>query len=122
MLAVVAGLLAIKSVILYVLGRRAGLEAGPSRRLALAIAQGGEFAFVLFTAGAAAGVLEQPVADLLSVAVTLSMAATPLLLLIDETAGAEGGGGARLRRACRRTTATWSSPASAASARSWRAS
>ena len=40
---------------------------------------------MLFTAGAASGVLEQPVADLLSVAVTLSMAATPLLLLIDET-------------------------------------
>jgi len=84
-LAIVVGLLAIKSAVLYLLGRRAGLEAGPSRRLALAIAQGGEFAFVLFTTGAASGVLEQPVADLLSVAVTLSMAATPLLLLIDET-------------------------------------
>jgi glutathione-regulated potassium-efflux system protein KefB len=84
-LALVVGLLAVKSTVLYLLGRRAGLEAGPSRRLALAIAQGGEFAFVLFTAGAASGVLEQPVAELLSVAVTLSMAATPLLLLIDET-------------------------------------
>ena len=83
-LAIVVGLLAIKSAVLFLLGRRAGLEAGPSRRLALAIAQGGEFAFVLFTTGAAAGVLEQPVADLLSVAVTLSMAATPLLLLVDE--------------------------------------
>jgi glutathione-regulated potassium-efflux system protein KefB len=83
-LALVVGLLAVKSAVLYLLGRRAGLEAGPSRRLALAIAQGGEFAFVLFTAGAASGVLEKPVADLLSVAVTLSMAATPLLLLIDE--------------------------------------
>jgi glutathione-regulated potassium-efflux system protein KefB len=84
-LALVVGLLAVKSAVLFLLGRRAGLEAGPSRRLALAIAQGGEFAFVLFTTGAASGVLEQPVAELLSVAVTLSMAATPLLLLIDET-------------------------------------
>ena len=84
-LAIVVGLLAVKSAVLFLLGRRAGLDSGPSRRLALAIAQGGEFAFVLFTAGAASGVLEQPVADLLSVAVTLSMAATPLLLLIDET-------------------------------------
>ena len=50
-LAIVAGLLAVKSGVLYVLGRRAGLEAGPARRLALAISQGGEFAFVLFTAG-----------------------------------------------------------------------
>ena len=84
-LAVVAGLLTVKIVILYVLGRRAGLEPGPSRRFALAIAQGGEFAFVLFAAGVSATVLEPQVAELLSVAVTLSMAATPLLLLMDET-------------------------------------
>ena len=48
-LAIVVGLLAVKSAVLYLLGRRAGLDFGPSRRLALAIAQGGEFAFVLFT-------------------------------------------------------------------------
>jgi glutathione-regulated potassium-efflux system protein KefB len=83
--AVVVGLLAVKSLILYALGRRAGLEAGPARRFALAISQGGEFAFVLFTTGLAAGVLERAVADLLAVAVTLSMAATPLLLLLEET-------------------------------------
>ena len=83
-IAIVVGLLAVKSGVLYLLGRRAGLEAAPARRLALAIAQGGEFAFVLFTAGLTVGVLEKPVADLLAVAVTLSMAATPLLLLLDE--------------------------------------
>ena len=83
-LAIVVGLLAVKSAVLFALGLRAGLEAGPSRRLALAIAQGGEFAFVLFATGVAAGVLEQPVADLLSVAVTLSMVATPLLLVVEE--------------------------------------
>jgi glutathione-regulated potassium-efflux system protein KefB len=84
-LAVVIGLLVIKSAILYGLGRRAGLDAGPARRLALAISQGGEFAFVLFASGLSAGVLERDVAELLSVAVTLSMAATPLLLLLEET-------------------------------------
>ena len=83
-LAIVAGLLAVKAAILYLLACRAGLERGPSRRLALAIAQGGEFAFVLFGAGLAVGVLERATADLLSVAVTLSMAATPLLLVVDE--------------------------------------
>jgi monovalent cation:proton antiporter-2 (CPA2) family protein len=83
-LAIVVGLLVVKSAILYVLGRRAGLEPGPSRRLGLALAQGGEFAFVLFASGLAAGVLEQATADLLSVAVTLSMVATPLLLVADE--------------------------------------
>ncbi len=83
-LGIVAGLLAIKGIVLFLLGRRAGLEAGPARRLALALSQGGEFAFVLVAAGTRAYVLEQPVADLLSVAVTLSMAATPLLLMLDE--------------------------------------
>jgi glutathione-regulated potassium-efflux system protein KefB len=83
-LAIVAGLLLVKSAVLFGLGRRAGLEAGPARRLGLALAQGGEFAFVLFASGLTAGVLEKPVADLLSVAVTLSMVATPLLLLIEE--------------------------------------
>ena len=82
--AIVAGLVAIKSAILFGLARRIGLESAPARRLALVLSQGGEFAFALFAAGTTAGVLERPVADLLSVAVTLSMAATPLLLLLDE--------------------------------------
>ena len=90
MLAIVVGLLAVKSAVLYVLGRRAGLESGPARRFALAIAQGGEFAFVLFTdRRRLPACSSKPVADLLSVAVTLSMAATPLLLLIDEMPGAQ---------------------------------
>ena len=82
--AIVAGLLAIKGLVLFLLGQRLGLDAGPARRLALVLSQGGEFAFVLFAAGTRAHVMEQPVADLLSVAVTLSMAATPLLLALDE--------------------------------------
>src|SRR5262249_44829220 len=83
--AIVLGLLAVKSAVLFQLGRRVGLESAPARRLALAISQGGEFAFVLFAAGRVAGVLEPSVVDLLSVAVMLSMAATPLLLRLDST-------------------------------------
>ena len=41
--------------------------------------------------GAQVGVLDRPIADLLSVAVTLSMAATPLLLLIDELLAPKAG-------------------------------
>jgi len=77
---IVVALLATKSAILYALGRRAGLEAPSARRFALAIAQGGEFAFVLFAVGAQQGVLAVPTAGLLTLAVALSMAATPLLL------------------------------------------
>jgi glutathione-regulated potassium-efflux system protein KefB len=94
-LSIVAGLVAIKGFILYALGRRSGLEPGPARRLALALSQGGEFAFVLFAAGTAAHVLEKSAADLLSVAVTLSMAATPLLLTLDELLGPKAAAPAR---------------------------
>ena len=82
--AIVLGLVAIKAMILYVLGRWWGLDSVAARRLGLVISQGGEFAFVLFGAGALAGVIDQGLANLLTLAVTLSMAATPLLLLIDD--------------------------------------
>ncbi|MGQ0671722.1 MAG: monovalent cation:proton antiporter-2 (CPA2) family protein [Hyphomicrobium sp.] len=79
------GLVAIKAIVLALLGRRGGLDGRGSRRLGLALSQGGEFAFVLFAAGLAAGVLTRRQSDLMSVVVTLSMAATPLLLLLDRS-------------------------------------
>src|SRR6476646_721147 len=84
LVSVVVGLVVIKIIILYVLGRWWGLDSVAARRFALVISQGGEFAFVLFGAGALAGVIDQAFANLLTVAVTLSMGATPLLLLIDD--------------------------------------
>ncbi len=84
LLGIVVGLVAIKATILYLLGRWWGLPSGSARRLGLVISQGGEFAFVLFAAGALEGVIGRPMANLLTLAVTLSMAATPLLLLIDD--------------------------------------
>ena len=64
-------------------GRWQGLEPGPARRLGIALSQGGEFAFVLFTVGYAAGALTRENTELLSIIVTLSMAATPILLKIE---------------------------------------
>ena len=51
LIAIVVGLVAIKAIILYVLGRWWGLKSEAARRLGLVISQGGEFAFVLFGAG-----------------------------------------------------------------------
>jgi monovalent cation:proton antiporter-2 (CPA2) family protein len=85
LLAIVIGLVAIKAAILYGLGRWWGLQRQAALRLGLVISQGGEFAFVLFSAGALAGVIGQSLASLLTLAVSLSMAATPVLLLADET-------------------------------------
>lgn len=82
-MALVAVLVTLKAAVLYLIGRWNGLDPWGSRRMALSLSQGGEFAFVLFTAGVAAGVLGQGLADQFALVVTLSMVATPLLLLAD---------------------------------------
>lgn len=82
--AVVAGLVVIKFVLLYIIGRVAGTAAASARKLGLALAQGGEFAFVLFGAAATAGILAAPVSQLLVVAVTVSMLIAPLLFLLED--------------------------------------
>lgn len=78
-----AALVATKTAILYWLGRRSGLAPRAAGRLGLSLSQGGEFAFVLFTAAVAEGVLSDPMSDLLVLVVTLSMAATPLMLALE---------------------------------------
>ncbi len=80
----VTALLVLKAGVLFALGRWHGLDTWAARRLALSLSQGGEFAFVLMTAGVAAATVPKEVADYVAVVVTLSMMATPLLLLIDE--------------------------------------
>lgn len=82
--AFVAGLVAIKSLVLYGLGRWYGLERRPARRLGLTLSQGGEFAFLLFAAGLSVGVLDATTGEVLFVVVTLSMAATPVLLRLEQ--------------------------------------
>lgn len=78
-------LVAVKIAVLWGLGLWQGLESWAARRMAISISQGGEFAFVLLAAGVAAGVMTRHVIEPLEVAVTLSMALTPLLLMIDDT-------------------------------------
>lgn len=82
-LVLVTALLLVKSTVLYGVGRMWGLGAQPSRRMALALSQGGEFAFVLLTAGTLAGVLSDGHSEMFALIVTLTMMATPLLLLVD---------------------------------------
>jgi monovalent cation:proton antiporter-2 (CPA2) family protein len=84
LLAIVAVLIIVKAAVLYAAGRWWGLKSSSARRLGLVISQGGEFAFVLFSGGALAGVIGQPLANLLMLAVILSMGATPVLVLLDD--------------------------------------
>lgn len=82
---IVVGLLAVKLPVLMAIGRYLlKLSEGGPGRLAISIGQGGEFAFVIFTAAVAAGAMERELSDLLIVAVTLSMAATPILFIAYE--------------------------------------
>jgi len=79
-----AGLLAIKGVILFGLARGFGLGNEPARSLSFILPQGGEFAFVLFTAGMSYQVISSSEAEIAILVITLSMAATPLLYLFNE--------------------------------------
>ena len=73
--------LGIKGVVLYLLAMKLGIARGQRALFAFVLAQGGEFAFVVFGAAAAARVFSEEQAAVLVVTVTLSMMATPLLLL-----------------------------------------
>ncbi|HRK18754.1 MAG TPA: cation:proton antiporter [Hyphomicrobiaceae bacterium] len=84
-LGLTAGLLVVKSLVIYGVGRQFGLSGRPARRLAFSISQGGEFAFVLLSAGVASSLLQQDHAALAAVVVTLSMMATPALLIAEQT-------------------------------------
>ena len=78
------GLVAIKAVILYLLGRLYGLPARQLPLFALVLSQGGEFAFVLFGVAQTSGVLPTAINDTLIVTVALSMLTTPLLMFIHD--------------------------------------
>lgn len=76
------GLVATKLAALLALGRAYDLDAFGSTSLAISISQGGEFAFVIFGAAAASGLVADKTVARLVVAVTLSMVVTPLLFLL----------------------------------------
>ena len=81
--ALLAALLVVKGILLFAIGRfGAGEDNAQSLALAAILAQGGEFAFIVFTVAAGNGLIDPQQRDLLILVVTLSMAATPLLVRI----------------------------------------
>ncbi len=80
--ALVLGFVAVKFAVLYGLGRLFRLTAPDSLLLAFALAQGGEFAFVLLAYSSALHVLTPAEANLLVAAVAISMALSPLLFIV----------------------------------------
>ena len=82
-LASVVVLAALKIGVLYALALYMGSSRKDALRIAATLSQGGEFAFVLFTVGYSSGALTWGTTELLTIVVTLSMAATPIALKIE---------------------------------------
>lgn len=72
----------VKATGIYAVARLFGSRHRPALRRALMFAQGGEFAFVLYTSAAGGGVISSGDAALFSTVVILSMALTPLVLAV----------------------------------------
>jgi len=74
------GLMLVKAVLMYGLARAFAAPEERARRVSVALAQGGEFAFVLFAAAGGLGPLEPEVSQLLVLVVTVSMLLAPLAI------------------------------------------
>ena len=77
-------LITAKALVLLLLARFEKLPKGQISLFTFLLAQGGEFAFVLFTAAVSLNAMEPGVAKQLILVVTLSMLVNPLLLFIEE--------------------------------------
>ncbi|MGF1730615.1 glutathione-regulated potassium-efflux system protein KefB [Photobacterium proteolyticum] len=83
LLAVIA-LICVKGLLLYGLARLFGIRAKSRSQMAAILSQGGEFAFVLFTAALGEGLLGKELSAFLLVVVSISMMTTPLILLLQD--------------------------------------
>jgi glutathione-regulated potassium-efflux system ancillary protein KefC/glutathione-regulated potassium-efflux system protein KefB len=81
LLGITAGLILIKLLAVTLLGRLTNHKGSSAWRLGFTLPAGGEFAFVLFTLATRQKILDTETADLLILAVTLSMMLGPLLLM-----------------------------------------
>ncbi|WP_299687345.1 glutathione-regulated potassium-efflux system protein KefB [uncultured Vibrio sp.] len=80
----VLALVVLKGFILYTLARIFGTQEKARSRMAMILSQGGEFAFVIFTAASAQGILSGDQVSFLLVVVSLSMVTTPLMLKLQD--------------------------------------
>ncbi|CAM4007270.1 monovalent cation:proton antiporter-2 (CPA2) family protein [Psychrobacter arenosus] len=80
-------LMLIKFAVITLIARLSGNRLPTSIRLGVTLAQGGEFAFVLFSVAAAQNVLKPELSNLITLVVTISMALTPLAFLLLEKVG-----------------------------------
>lgn len=76
-------LIALKLPLVALVGRRpGGLRSSEALRLGVILASGGEFAFVVFAIARSHGLFDARLHDLLVLTITLSMALTPLVIML----------------------------------------
>jgi glutathione-regulated potassium-efflux system protein KefB len=78
------GLMVVKCAVMYAIARANGATNETAQRIAVALAQGGEFAFVLFTAAFGFAVLDRETMELLVMVVTASMLLAPGTFLLHD--------------------------------------
>jgi len=83
-LLIAAGLIAVKALALMALGRAFRLPGRVAREMALVLAPGGEFAFVMISAAMAGNLVGAPIGRTALVAATLTMFAVPALARLGE--------------------------------------
>lgn len=83
-LALTLGYLILKGVLIFATGKMMGLKTPSSRSLAVYLAQGGEFAFVIFGVGQMSRVFSHEVSDQWTLVVTLSMILSPFIIVIHD--------------------------------------
>ncbi|GAL14159.1 glutathione-regulated potassium-efflux system protein KefB [Vibrio astriarenae] len=77
----VAVLVCAKALITYWLARLSGVSSKARSKMAVILSQGGEFAFVIFTAASVQGLLDADLMAFLLLVVSISMVTTPLALM-----------------------------------------
>lgn len=82
--ALVLGLMLVKGLVLYALGRFFKMGTDQNLTFAFALSQVGEFAFVLFSFATQQNILDARVAGTMVAVVALSMALTPLVIMFNE--------------------------------------
>ncbi|MCC0806431.1 potassium transporter [Methylobacterium sp. W2] len=83
----VAAYMVVKSIVIYAIARLLRASHPEAMERAALMAQGGEFAFVLYAAAASAGIIDSTTNAILTATIILSMAVTPLMVIAFDRLG-----------------------------------
>lgn len=81
---IVLAIMFVKALVLFAIGKWSKMTASQNTLFALSLCQVGEFAFVLLSFTMHEGIISKPVSDTMMAVVAISMAITPLLMLLNE--------------------------------------